>query len=539
MTSVSAPSLNPRRQAAWLLLPIPLALVISALDPTGPPLSGWRPYLVLSAVAGLALWAGWRSLASDRPPNWLLGLMIGAFVLRMALALVLVYALPVYGYDEDPQNAGYVFYDSYARDEDAWARARSDQSILSPFTDRRPTDQYGGLLFLSMAIYRFLSPDAHRPLLIVVLGAAASSLGVAYAWAFARRVFADPAARWAAWIAALYPEAMLLASAQMREPFLGTAVALALCGYSWATGEKERAGRIAIATAIALTLFLSPPTALLILVMLVAMRIWQGGMKLKGRGVAAAVALGLGMVALVLIWQAWSTVGGLSGTSPLYVVRGWWESVAGEWRLRLLIRDSDWAALVLDNTPGWTHVPFLVLLGLIHPFLPAAIADPGNPLWRAISIWRSLGWYLLLPLLLYAPWAALRKGNSRSMAGFLAVLVWSTAILAAFRASSYQWDSPRYRAVFLVAQAALAGWAWAQSRREHSPWLGRVAGVTGFSVVVALQWYLGRYYDTPFLALPQTFALILLGDVLILGGGWALDRARRAKPTLTDGRPDV
>lgn len=509
---------------AWLLAPLATALVLAALDPSGRPMSGWWPYLVLSAIGGLAFWVGWKSVASDRPPNWLLGMMIGAFILRMALAVALVHTLPVYGYDEDPQNVGYVFYDSYARDEDAWARARSDQSILSPFTDRRPTDQYGGLLFLSMAVYRFLSPDAHRPLLIVLLGAAASSLGVAYAWAFARRSFDESAGGLAAWIVALYPEGVLLASAQMREPFLGTALALALCGYSWARGAQTRRGRIAIGVAIALALFLSPPTALLILLTVVVLRIWQGGLRVRGGVMAAGAALGLGLVALVLIWQAWSTVGGLSG-SPLAILRGWWESVAGEWRFRLMIQDSDWVALVLENTPAWTHVPFAVLLGLIHPFLPAAIADPGNPLWRAISIWRSLGWYLLLPFLLYAPWAAIRKGNRRSMELFLALLVWLTAILASFRASSYQWDSPRYRAVFLAAQATLAGWAWVHSRRTQTPWLGRVAGVTGFSVLAALQWYLGRYYDTPSLGVPQTLALLLLGSILLLGGGWAWSRA--------------
>jgi peptidoglycan/LPS O-acetylase OafA/YrhL len=234
------------------------------------------------------------------------------------------------------------------------------------------------------------------------------------------------------------------------------------------------------------------------------------------------------LVALVLIWQAWSTVGGLSG-SPLAIARGWWEGVAGEWRFRLLIRDSDWVTLVLESTPAWMHVPFAVLLGLIHPFLPAAIAGPGNPLWQAISIWRSLGWYLLLPFLLYAPWAAVRKGKPRSVELFLALLVWLTAILASLRASSYQWDSPRYRAVFLAAQAALAGWAWVHARRTQSPWLGRVAAVTGFSVLAALQWYLGRYYDTPSLGLPQTLALILLGSILLLAGGWVRDRARSGR----------
>lgn len=474
--------------------------------------------------------AAWRSVADDHPPAWLLGLMVGAFFVRMALGVALARALPVYGYDEDPQNAGYAFYDSFARDEDAWARARSEQSILSPFTDRRPTDQYGGLLFLSMAIYRTLSPDAHRQLLIVVLGAAVSSMGVTYTWAFARRAFGEAPARWAAWIAALYPEAILLASSQMREPFLGTAVALALCGYTWAAAEPAHKGWTAMAVALGASLFLSPPTALLILFVLVALRVWQKGVRFGGRGVAPGLAVGMAAVAAFLVWQAWSTVGGLAGTSPLYVLRIWWESVAGEWRIRLLARDSDWAAFVLDHTPAWTHVPFLVLLGLIHPFLPAAIADPGNPLWRAISIWRSLGWYFLLPFLLYAPWAALRKASRQSVEAFLALLVWITALLASFRASSYQWDSPRYRAVFLAAQAGLAGWAWLHARKTGSPWLGRVAGATVFSLLAVLQWYLGRYTGTPSLDLAQTVVLVLAGSALLLGGGWVRDRIRRRSP---------
>ena len=536
-----APS-GPGRARAhlWVLaLPPASALVLSGVDPSSPPFSGFLAYLVVCSIAGGIGWWVWRSVAGENPPRWLFPAVLVAVGLRLAVGVGLARALPIHGYDEDPQRAGYVFYDSFARDEDAWARARSTQPLLSAFTDRQPTDQYGGLLFLSMLIYRVLSPDAHRELLIVVLGASVSALGVVFGWRFADLRFGERPARFAAWILVLYPEAVLLASSQMREPFLGTGMAMALWGWALARSGQTRRGFGAIALAGALMLALSPPAALVTVAIVGVGWVWEGGLRVPRRGLVLSGALVLSILGVLLLWQAWSTVGDLTG-SPLSILRGWWENVAGEWRLRQLQLDSDWVTFVFQRTPAWTHVPLALVFGLIHPFLPAALADNDNALWQAISIWRSVGWYLLLPFLLYAPWPAFRVAGGRSLPAFLSTLVWTTAIVAAFRASSYQWDSPRYRAVFLVVQAALAGWSWYHAKSVRSPWLARLAAAVGIATLLALQWYLGRDSGRPLLDLPQTVAAIALVGLVLVGGGWAWDRLRGPRnPGLTKGRPDV
>ena len=100
-----------------------------------------------------------------------------SFALRLVIGIILFAALPVYGYDEAPPNNGYLYLDAYARDTDAWQLASSGDSLLSAFQNEFRTDQYGGLLSLSAAIYRTFSPDAHRPLLILILTSFFTALG--------------------------------------------------------------------------------------------------------------------------------------------------------------------------------------------------------------------------------------------------------------------------------------------------------------------------------------------------------------------------
>jgi hypothetical protein len=316
-------------------------------------------------------------------------------------------------------------------------------------------------------------------------------------------------------------------------------MAMALWGLALARSGQTRRGFGAVALAGALMLVLSPPAALVTVAIVGVGWVWEGGLRVPRRGLVLSGAIVLSILGVLLLWQAWSTVGDLTG-SPLSILRGWWENVAGDWRLRQLQLDSGWVTFVFQHTPAWTHLPLAVVFGLIHPFLPAALADTDNALWQSVSIWRSVGWYLLLPFLLYAPWPAFLAAGRRSLPAFLSTLVWITAVLAAFRASSYQWDSPRYRAVFLVAQAALASWAWYHAKTVASPWLARIGGAAGISTVLALQWYLGRDSGSPWLDLPQTVAAIALIGVILLGGGWAWDRLRsRRNLGLTKGRPDV
>ncbi len=154
---------------------------------------------------------------------------------------------------------------------------------------------------------------------------------------------------------------------------------------------------------------------------------------------------------------------------------------------------------------------------------------------RAIVSWRALGWFALLPFLIYAPFAAIRSRSWRGLPLLFSAAVWLTAFLAAYRAVD-DWDNPRYRAVFLALQAGLAGWAWMHSRRLRSPWLTRTAVVVGIATLAFLHWEAGRYYRLPRLDLWETLAVTAVVSLGYLIGGWLLDRSRREPPVSLTGR---
>ncbi len=499
---------------------VALSGVLVVLDPAGTSLQGWLAYAVVCAVGVFALGLVWAWLAGGSGPRWLLVCVLVGLLMRAGVAVALLQGLPRFGYDEKVQRAGYVFFDAYKRDTDAWAVAKTDRSLWLELTEPRITDQYGGMLFLSAAIYRTLSPDAHRQLLISVLTTFASTLGILFGWGFASRTFGSKTAVFTAWAMAVYPEGVLLASSQMREPFVMTSIAAALFGYSLIRDGRGRAGVATILVAGASVLLISPPYALLTLAIAVLAGLWEGRLGWRRTWSVALPILALAALGVLLLIQAWTGLREIAG-APLEALFHWWENAGAQWRLNLLDEQSGWISTLFNVMPVWGQLAFVVFYGLVQPLLPAAIAYPGAAIWRIIAIWRSLGWYALLPFLLYAPFPALRKGNRRSLQAYLAMLIWLGAVLAAYRATSYQWDSPRYRAVFLVAQVALAAWAWRHAQEVRSPWLARSAILLGIPTLALLVWYLGRYYDLVSVGLFAGMGASLLIDAALIVW-WAL-----------------
>ena len=154
-----------------------------------------------------------------------------AFLLRLAVGVTLHLALPVYGHDDEDDRAGYVYTDAHKRDNQAWALATSERPILDAFSSKYASDQYGGLLAFNTLIYRYLSPDAQRPLLLIVFSAFFAALGIPFLWKSVRQIFGEKVAWASAWIFALYPESILLGASAMREPYLLTFSAFALWGF--------------------------------------------------------------------------------------------------------------------------------------------------------------------------------------------------------------------------------------------------------------------------------------------------------------------
>lgn len=515
----------------WLGAALLVALSLAALDAQGDFGVALLAYGALSLMGAGLLALGWRAVGGEGLPRAVgIALVVGV-LLRLVVAVGLFRSLPVYGYDEKAQRAGYVYYDAYARDTDAWARGRSDKPLWASFEDRKASDQYGGLLFLSAAIHRYLSGGAHRPLTVATLAAAVSSLAVLFTWGFTGMVFGRRAGIVAAWVVALYPDFVLLGASQMREAFLVPALAVALYGYARARIGAYRSAAVTLAVGFTLAMLISPPFALLMTALLGVAWIWEG----RGQPERAALGLlGAAVVAVVgvaLTWQAWSGLQGVSSESLTALALGWLQEGA-RFQLATLEDGSGWVQSIFARTPGWAHMPLATVYGLTRPFLPAALADnSGLPIWRTIAVARAVGWFAILPFLLYAPFAAVRSTGVRSLATYLTLVVWLAAVLASYRAAGDLWDNPRYRAGTLVMQASVVGWAWVHAARTGSPWLRRTAVLVLAGTLIFLHWYVGRYYGTPRLNLLETLAL-LAGTVFIwLFGNWWRDRRSAAQFT--------
>ena len=471
--------------------------------------SGWLAAALLASASLALLAAAWQWAGGGRRLAWMVAL---AFFLRLFMGIGLSQTLPSWGYTEPEQQAGYLFKDAYHRDTQAWDLARSDRPLWASFRDEFATDQYGGLLAVSALVYRYLSPDAHRPYLILILGAFFAALGVPFLIAAARARFSERIAALAAWIYVLYPDAIFFASAQMREPFL---VGL-LCVAFWALLRwdwKKKSAWLALIGSLL-------------------------GMALISSRVAAAAAGFLGLLFLLenvvsLPDRRWKTLGWLAlGLGLLAVLAFSWEwfrSSSG-WDALVTWRNSGVIAERIKEIGEQWVLPFVIVYGVAQPVLPAAIADTSIPFWHTIAIFRAAGWYALIPFLLYGFFTFWREqdGRRRRLVFWLAAVVFLWLLIAAARGGGDVTDNPRYRSLFIPWLALLAAWSvdWALAHRDA--WLWRWVAVEAIFLSFFTHWYLSRYFHLwvkmPFWVMVVSI-LVLAGGVLV--GGWAWDRFRR------------
>jgi MFS family permease len=281
-----------------------------------------------------------------------------------------------------------------------------------------------------------------------------------------------------------------------------------------------------MAAAVILALPLSPPFALTLVAILVGASLWEGRLSGRGRRWVLIGAALLALAALVLMALAWSSIGGLGGLGAGALL-SWWARVTDTWRMGLLIETSPIIGFFLQMFPEWAQMPAITAYGLLLPLLPAALADAGNPVWWTIAVYRALGWTALIPFLLGGVLLVHRTHSWKRIQGYLVIIIAVSALAAAMRASSLQWDNPRYRAVLLTAQMVLAAWAWMESKRRRDPWLKRIAWIMAADLALIMLWYAGRYWDLPQIGLART--LIGLGVVSLgmLAGFLVSDRRRR------------
>jgi hypothetical protein len=452
-----------------------LGLLIAALNGGGSLLIGWAGATFLSFLAILSLLTAWHWAGGRRALAWMVAL---AFGLRLLLGIGISYALIAYGYQDDKvQHSGYIYADAFTRDNDAWDLAQSGKPILSSFESQIVSDQYGGALALSAAVYRYLSPDTHRRFLILILTAFIAALGVPFFWRAVKERWGEPAANTAAWVLALYPESLLLGGSQLREPFL---IGLGCIGF-WAVfaWRRNRWGALAAAAISMLLMGLfSWRAAAVVLGILAVVFFLDHVDDIPRPALRAAVWVGLGLAVAGVAYFSWG-----------------WLNTASSYDAGLAIRNSGWVQKIVRQLGESWRMPFVTAYGLAQPVLPAILVDPAPWIWKVIGFFRSLGWYALVPVLVYAFFAAWKGVGRRERKLFigigLACLVW--VIISSARAGGDQWDNPRYRAILLPWLALLAGWGWQYARRTKDAALWRWSAAEVIFVAFFLWWYVSRY----------------------------------------------
>ena len=492
----------------------------------------WPSFLFLVLLAGGVIYSCWLLVKADsvlRLPNWLGWLVVGAALLRLLVGVLWFAGLPNWGYGSPVEQSGYIMADAHARDTAAWKLAASQEPLLSAFGEFRNVDQYGGMLFLSASVYRLLGGSFHQPLQVIVLTAAISSLAILFTWALARRLLDGKVAMLAAWVVALFPDAIILGSSQMREAILMTLIAAALYGLVRYIQDRSSSGLVWILIPLLLMLPFSPPIAGIFLVMFVILAISMDGWGVFKQPRFWIVVGGTALAAVIGIWLAWERIAPEGINNPLALIN-WWFRETARWQAYFVKRSSPLIRRIFNTTPDWVNTPVLLGYGILQPFLPGAILDQGIPIWRGIAIWRALGWTLMLPFLMVAPFVLWNVKDKRRLAIGLIIVVWMGILIAALRSGGDLWDNPRYRVVFISLQAVLAAWVWAVQQSSKNPWLTRAIIGLGIILLWFIPWYLQRsgliYWPIDNVFVTLAFGFIMV--IIVFFGFFVWERRRKS-----------
>jgi hypothetical protein len=484
-------------------------------------------------IAFISLLGLWHLIRDESPPKWLFSLVIIAAILRISLGLLWFNALPVWGHGTPAEKAGYIMADASARDQAAWNLAQSNKSLWKAFRNNRTVDQYGGMLFLSAAIYRGLGTHQHNPIQMVVLCAAFSSSTIFFLWGFAKRAWDKDVANLAAMLIAFYPEAMLLGSSQMREAFTIPLTSAAFYGLIRYQQRRDLKSVSMIIVSLLLFIPFSPPFAALLMGILVITAIASSIRFANDLTKKSTFWIIFSILFILILAGVWITLKQFTPegmNNPIHMIN-WWLRKSASLQAYLSKHASGWIQEIFKNTPTWTHMPMLLAYGVVQPFLPAAIVVGSHaPIWRWITLWRSIGWSFMLIFLVYAPVLTLRKkDNNIRLVRILLLIVWFIILLAAFRGGSDMWDNPRYRATFSSLQVVLVAWTLIELRRSSDPWFWR-AIIVGVAIMGwFIPWYLQRYYSIgwqisdPF----RTLGLGISTGILLCIWDWARMKGKR------------
>lgn len=522
------------RDFLWILpLSLGSAALLSSLQ-DGIWFLGWLGFSLLFLLCFSLLLLATRWANGAKTLAWMVAL---AFALRFIGGVATYLALPVNGFEDvnGDDQAGYVYTDAHRRDVQAWDLAHSEHPILDAFNKKFAYDQYGGLLAFSAFVYRYFSPDAHRPLMLVLLSAFVAALGLPFAWKAVTQEWGEKVALAFGWIYALYPESVLLGGSSMRESYLLLFSALTLWGFvSWHTHNQinkkflfDQPSFIWLILGIIGMLLVSPVVALVSLVLLAGWIYFTNEHSNFSLSSVVVIAV-LVFAGLFILAPALDRQGNLGGGTPLAVVNNFLRE-AVKLNLHKIEDGSGWVQKLFSEMPEWMRIPFILIYGLFQPVLPAAFVEPTTLTWRIIAIARAVGWYALLPALIVTFVAATGQGDvkKRNLLIWLSMSVWGWILLTSLRGGADQWDNPRYRTIMFLWQAILAGYVWVWWRETGNPWFLRVIAMELVFLLFFGQWYANRYFQVgsqyPF----KNIVMMIIG-LWVLIFFWGIWRDRRS-----------
>ncbi len=438
---------------------------------------------------------------------------------RLAFLILAPIGLLLWGYSSNRNLKGLVQRDAVNAVDTAWIAAQPGHSLIDAF-HRAPGDNTGGITTAGVAIFRLLSPDVERTLLLGLFASVLTSLTVIAVYRLGRGLFSPGVAKAAALIVAVYPEAVMIGSSHQQLAYMTLIFSMALLALAGVIRKTEpvagdpglpgrRQAVILLAAMTALGFLVGYQFAILGVMCGVIFALWFSDPKKR---IGRILWIGAGAVVFVLVV--------IRVLAALDVIPSAWDLLFKQYRFLYSMAWEEFDKLkaagggdffqnVLTTMERGPAFILAAIYGLARPALPAAIgyrntSAEGGFFWQLLNFYRSLGWYALLPLLLYGTLKSLRGILSRKPEAILMFLFWVVAIVGSYRAFGDEWDNPRYRLFAIAPMALLAAWAWITQREQKDPWFMRIVIPFATATVSLTVWYILRdYASVNFPALPS------------------------------------
>jgi hypothetical protein len=432
-----------------------------------------------------------------------------ALGMRLAFLVIVPLAMQVWGYPSDRNRSGLVETDALNATTKAWRAAQSNTPVLENWT-QGSGDNTGGITVLGVIMFRVFSSDQERALLLGLLAAAVSALTVIPTFRLAGTLFSERVAKSAAVIAAVYPEAVMLGALDVQQGYLALVLGVELLAVAGLILSKpSEPGKLGaprpVLAAVMLVLslvamyLLSYEFSILSVFCGALFAVWLADPR-RRIGRVLWIAGGVGVLALIVLHVLNLRDVIPSDSDYLYSQYHYLYGLAwAEYDKMVVAGGGDLFQTVFVTMDRTAAFLLAALYGLLQPVLPAAIGHRnqtavGGSFWQALGIYRSLGWYLALPLLFYGTLKSVRGLFSRKPELILALIFWAIAFIGSYRAFGDQWDNPRYRFFAFVPMALLAAWAWVEYREKKDAWFLRIAIPFAVAVIGLTIWYLLRDY---------------------------------------------